>query len=112
MIRNKTKKTVIGERYELCRGFFSKASGLMFKLSPKILVFEFDKEKINSLHMFFVFFPIDVLFLDKNKKVVEVKKNFMPFHIYTPKKKSMYVIELPLFTLDHTKTQAGDILDF
>ena len=38
--------------------------------------------------MFFVFFPIDVLFLDKNKKVVELKENFKPFSIYFPKNKA------------------------
>jgi len=48
-----------------------------------------------SLHMWFVFFPIDVLFLNKNKKIIEIKKDFRPFRFYTTKKKARYAIELP-----------------
>ncbi len=79
--------------YKICNSLWSKARGLMFS-SKKNLVFVFDKEKRISLHMLFVFFPIDVLFLDKNKKIVEIKKNFRPFNFYTSKEKAKYVIEL------------------
>ena len=44
--------------------------------------------------MFFVFFPIDVLFLDKNKMIVETKKDFKPFTFYKSKEKAQYVVEL------------------
>lgn len=76
----------------VCKNFFSKARGLMFS-KPKNLVFEFDKPKIVSLHTFFVFFPIDALFLDHKKKVVE-KTTMRPFSFYTPKKKAKYVVEI------------------
>ena len=46
------------------------------------------------MHMFFVFFPIDVLFLDKNKKIIEIKKNLRPFSFYYSKNKAKYVAEL------------------
>jgi uncharacterized protein len=62
--------------------------------------------------MVFVFYPIDVLFLDKNKVVVEVKDNFRPFSFYTPKNKAMYVIELPAGTIKKTKTCVWDKIDF
>jgi hypothetical protein len=45
--------------------------------------------------MFFVFYPIDVLFLDRENRIVEIKRHFLPFTIYAPKKKSMTIIELP-----------------
>ena len=79
----------------------------MFRLKPKILVFEFDKDVKESLHMMFMFFPIDVLFLDKNKKVVEIKKNFRPFTVYFPKNKYRYVIEAK--ELDYS---IGQTIDF
>lgn len=67
----------------------------MFSFKPKkILVFRFDKEKVRSLHMFFVFCNLDVIFLDNNKKIVETAK-LRPFSIYTPKYKSKYIIEMP-----------------
>jgi len=78
----------------------------------KTLIFIFGKEKIIPLHMLFVFFPIDVLFLDKNKKVVEIKENLRPFSFYTPKNKAKYIIELPFNTIKNSGTRAGDKIGF
>ena len=44
--------------------------------------------------MFFVFYPIDVLILDENKKVVEIKRNFKPFTVWNSKEKGKYVVEI------------------
>jgi uncharacterized membrane protein (UPF0127 family) len=112
MIYNKTKKTLISENYRLCKSSYLKALGLMFRTNPKSLVFVFDKEKIVPLHMFFVFFPIDVLYLDKNKRVVETKINLMPFTFYKAMKKSSYVIELPSGTIQRTNSEVGDKIKF
>ena len=79
--------------YKVCRSAWSKARGLMFS-RKRNLMFVFDDEERRGLHMFFVFFPIDVLFLDKNKRIVEIKKNLMPFTFYKSKEKAMYVVEL------------------
>ena len=62
--------------------------------------------------MFFVFFPIDVIFLNKNKEVVELKQNFRPFSIYFPKNKAKYIIELPNNTIKQTNTEINDLIDF
>ena len=70
------------------------------------LIFAFDEEKIVPLHMFFVFYPIDVLFLDKNKIVVEMKENFMPFTFYTPARKAKYIIEIPNKTIKKNKNES------
>jgi len=62
----------------------------------KNLVFVLDKEsRINAtIHMFFVFFSIDVYWLDKNKNIVDYRKNIKPFTIAIPKKKAKYIVEL------------------
>ncbi len=77
----------------ICNTFISQARGLMFRKKQN-LIMVFPKEKKISLHMFFVFFPIDVLILDKNKKIVEIKRNFMPFTFWNSTKKGKYVVEL------------------
>ena len=74
-------------KYQICKSIWSKALGLMFS-KKKNLVFVFDKEKRIGLHMMFVFFPIDVLFLDENKRIIEVKKDFRPFRAYTSTEKA------------------------
>ncbi len=112
MITNKTRKTIIAETHYNFKSPVSRAIGLMFAMNPKNLVFIFKKERIVPLHMFFVIFPIDVLFIDKNKKVVEIKENFRPFRSYIPKAKAKYVIELPKGAVKKSKTEIGDIISF
>jgi len=79
-----------------CDTFISKLLGLMFTLkADRALVFRFDKEKKVALHMFFVFYPIDVVYLNSDKKIVELKPYLRPFSVYFPKNKARYVMELP-----------------
>ncbi len=111
MIKNLSKKSVIAEKYDICKSIFKKATGLMFS-KPKPLVFVFGQEKRISLHMLFVFWPIDVLFLDKEKKAVEIKENFRPFSFYNSKNMAMYIIELPCGLIKKSRTQIGDKISF
>ena len=80
-------------RFEVFHSPLSKARGLMFS-RKRNLVFVFEEEKRRSLHMFCVFFPIDILFLDKDKRIVEIKKGFKPFSFYRSKEKAQFVVEL------------------
>ena len=100
MIKNSTKKRIVTKKSIFLDDIFARFIGLMFsKKENKALIFKFGQEKIISLHMLFVFYPIDVLFLDKNKIVVDKKENFKPFTFYKSKKKAMYAVELPNGTI-------------
>ena len=112
MIFNKTRKSILSKKYVLCSSFFLKSLGMMFRIRPKALIFAFEKEKNVPLHMLFVFFPIDVIYLDKNKKVVEIKKALKPFTFYKPQKKSKYVVELPAGAIQKSGTSLGDKIKF
>ncbi len=71
--------------------------GLMFS-RKKILVFDF-KKKINALiHMFFVFYPIYAIALDKKKKVIDAKLlyPFISFFNF----RGNYLVEIPKSFLD------------
>lgn len=110
MIKNLSKNRILAKDHEECKTTFSKAKGLMFTfpLKNKGLVFIFEKEKRISLHMFFVFYPIDLIFLNKNKRIVEMKENFLPFNLYMSKRKAKYVLEFPIRTIKMTKSEIGD----
>ncbi len=97
MLQNKTTNKKIVEKISIMKNIFQKANGLMFwsKFKDEALIFSSNSEQKTPLHMMFVFFTIDVLFLDKDKEIVEIKKNFKPWTFYSPKMKSKYVIELP-----------------
>ena len=112
MLRNQEKNTILAKKVKLCRTLFSKAFGLMLSRPGKSLIFFFKEENIVPLHMFFVFYQIDVLFLDKNKRVVEIKQNFKPFTFYKPKNKAKWVIELPDNIVAKTRTEIGDTISF
>ena len=83
--------SIVANDVNIYSSVFTKAIGMMFS-QPKNLLFVFEKEDIIPLHTFFVFFPIDIVYLDKNKKVVE-KTCMKPFAYYKPKNKAKYVIE-------------------
>jgi len=83
------------------------------RLDDKCLIFIFGKEQIVPLHMMFVFFPIDIVFLNRTKQIVESFENAKPFISYiTPKRKAMYVIELPAGTIRKNHLKTGDKLEF
>ncbi len=116
MLYNQTKKKKITSNVVLCKNIFSHGSGLMFRsrksVKDKAWVFAFHRPRQVSLTMFFVFFPIDVLFLDDSKKIVELKKNLRPFGFYTPKHKVKYVVELKEETVKNKKIKLNDVLKF
>ena len=113
-IKNITKNKILTDKIKFCKNFLNRSIGLILhkKLKNKGLVFIYSKEEKISLHMVFVFFPIDVLFLDKNKKVIEMKEKFRPFSFYTPKKRAKYILELPEKTIKKTETEIGDKIKF
>jgi len=113
-LKNITKNKILINKTKLCKNFLNKSIGLILhkKLKDKGLIFIYKKEKKISLHMIFVFFPIDVLFLNKNKKVIDMKKDFKPFSFYIAKKKAKYILELPEWTIKKTKTEIGDKIKF
>ncbi len=92
---------------------FSKAKGLMFtKYKDRADIFHFEEEKIEVLHMLFVFRPIDVLFLNKKKEIVEIKEFLGPFKFYKPEKKAKYIVELPSGRIKEKKLRQGMKIEF
>ncbi len=97
MLYNKTKKKKLIEKTRVADSFLKRLKGLMFSKKPDYaLIFELEKESRigGSIHMLFVFFSIDVIYLNSEKKVVDIKLNLRPGALnYTPKKPSKYFIE-------------------
>jgi uncharacterized membrane protein (UPF0127 family) len=77
---------------------WEQASGLMFrkKLEDEAYVFEFANERKIPLHMLFVFQKIDILWVNEDFEIIDLKKNVMPFvpAVYH-KGRAKYVIEMP-----------------
>ena len=109
-VRVKFKGKVILTKVKYCDTFFSRMLGLMFssKLGHgegAILVADRESKEATSIHMFFVFFPLDVFWLDKGMRVVDVKRNIRPFvPLIVPNEKAKFVLETPVGSI------TGDVL--
>ncbi|MFA6072526.1 MAG: DUF192 domain-containing protein [Candidatus Woesearchaeota archaeon] len=110
----KKNKELICKIIKFKNNSFSKGIGLMFhkRIIDEAHIFIFNKKRKVTLTMWFVFFSIDVIFLDENKKIVELKENFKPFTNYYPKCESSFVVELPLGTIKKKNLKKQDKLDF
>src|SRR3989338_1891643 len=104
MILNKTTGRIISQKERYCRTIISQALGLMFRRKQN-LIMEFPREQQVSLHMMMVFFPIDVILLDKEKKVVEIKRNLKPWRMWSSAVPVQYVIELGRIKSGTTKSE-------
>ncbi len=80
---------------EKCDGFWKKFRGLMFS-KKKNLIFDLKKEtRLGAMvHMFFVFYPIDIYWLDEKSNIIDKKENLRPFRIAIPKKEARYIVEV------------------
>lgn len=92
---------IIADEVKFYDDLFNRTKGLRFakKLKPGqavILAAAHESQLESAIDMFFVFFPIDVIWLDSDKKVVDVRTNVLPFTpIVVPRMAAQFVIELP-----------------
>lgn len=113
IIKSQTPSSEVNVK--LCNTFFSKLKGLMFTKnlnedSGALLVEESESKINSSIHMLFVYDDLTVLWLDKNKVVVDkvLAKKWFPY--YFPKKPAQYVLEL--HASKFSEYQIGDALNF
>lgn len=94
---------------KVCASIPSQFHGLMFS-KPKTLLFIFKKEKRLAIHTWFVFFPITLVFLDKNNLVIEVKI-MKPWSVYRSKTKALKLIEIPNNSQEFSEGQKIEIIN-
>jgi len=113
-IVNKTKGTNLGNA-DVADSFFSRFKGLMMVKNLErglILKLPSDRSRrASGIHMFFMRIPLDVVFADSDKKVVDTV-TLDPWNTYTPVAPARYVIELEKGKLAESNTKIGDELDF
>ena len=107
MIINLTRNTVIASRIEIARNPWARIKGLLGRrdFPPKDALII---THCQSIHMFFMKFPIDVIFCDRQNKVIGLCEKLKPFCLSPIFFKASYAIELPTGTIAASKTQVGD----
>jgi len=66
----------------------------------------------NSIHMFFMGFAIDAVFLDGENRVVKVYPSLQPWRISSVHWRAKSVLEIPAGCCARQGLQAGDLLTF
>jgi uncharacterized membrane protein (UPF0127 family) len=111
---NKTKGINFGQ-LDFADSFMSRFKGLMLRKDPEngmILKLPSSRSRQGSaIHMFFMRFPLDIVFLDDDKKVVDMV-SIRPWKTYTPKSPAKYVLELEEGSINNYKLEIGDEMDF
>ena len=64
----------------------------------------------SGVHTWGVLFPLDLIYLDENLRVVYVSEHFPKFKVAPLRIRAASVLELPTHTIYSSQTQAGDQL--
>jgi uncharacterized membrane protein (UPF0127 family) len=109
-IENCSRAVVIAWRGELADSLWTRFRGLMLRQSldaDQALIID----PCSSIHMFFMRFPLDVLYVDRHDRIVRVQENIQPWRIGPLRTKgARYVVELPVGTIARTGTTIGDTI--
>ncbi len=106
---NQTKNTILAEEVSFADTPLKRIKGLLgrkdFHRGQALII-----KPCNAIHTFFMRFPIDALFVDRNYKVVQTIAYLKPFRLTSIYFKASLVIELPSGTIQATPTEVGDQL--
>lgn len=108
-IINKGKGTILAEKVIVAHSLLKRMVGLLnrncLKNGEALII-----SPCNSIHTFFMRFAIDVIFVDKDNKVIKAIPCLKPFHLTPIFWLSDRAVELPEGTILSTHTQEGDLL--
>lgn len=109
-IRNATKAEDIGGRIELANTFSSRLIGLLGRksLGPGrgMLI-----QPSSGVHTFGMLFAIDVVALDKERRVLRTWRNVAPFRVAGLGLRTHSCLELAAGQVDACRIEAGDRLE-
>jgi len=107
VIVNLTRNVVIASRVRTAQDPWQRMKGLLgtreFPQGEALVI-----THCQSIHMFFMKFPIDVVFCDQHNKVVGLCSAIRPFQLSPIFFKASYAIELPSGSIASSNTKIGD----
>lgn len=108
-IINKNNNSVVSEEVIFANTPLKRMKGLLGRKELKkgqALVIK----PCNSIHTFFMRFSIDVLFVDKENRVVKIISCLKPSRLSLVYFNSAFVVELPTGTIQSASIKEGDTL--
>lgn len=106
---NRTRQSFLGLEVAVADTHFARLRGLLGskKLRTDGGVWLIPSQGIHTIGMLF---PIDVLYLDKEQRVIELVEHLGPFRISPVRMQCESVLELPPRTIYESQTEIGDEL--
>jgi uncharacterized protein len=92
----------------LADSFFARLAGYQFRLRPHVEGFLFVPG--NSIHTFWCFFPLDLVFLTKENEVVKIIRGMKPWRATRPYLRSNKILEVPAGMIP-SELLEGDVLE-
>jgi uncharacterized membrane protein (UPF0127 family) len=111
-IYNKTRETFVATEATVADSYLRRLVGLLGKtkrwaqLGRGLWIVP-----SRGVHTIGMMFPIDLIFLSKEKEVVHLEEHLQPFRISAVSLKATSVLELPAHTVFRTGTQVGDRME-
>ncbi|MBL7152057.1 MAG: DUF192 domain-containing protein [Candidatus Omnitrophica bacterium] len=110
-ISNQTRNSVLADNATIAGSLFARMKGLLGRKELKrgeALVLA----PCNSIHTFFMKFPIDIIFLDKDKRIVKIIPSLQPFRLSGIYFNAASAIELTAGLAEAQSASVGDLLFF
>ena len=111
-VYNTTRETFVATEAKLADGYFSRLVGLLGKTRrwarPGRGLWIVPSHGVHTIGMLFA---IDLVFLDREGRVVHTEEYVRPFRISRVTLKAQSVLELPPYTVFRSGTQVGDRLE-
>lgn len=108
---NTTTQKELGKRIRKAITFFQRTRGLLgrkeIKKGEGLYI-----PACRSIHTFFMRFPIDVVFIDDDNRIIRVAPSLVPFRIAFGPRNTAGVLELSAGTLNDNRCIAGDKISF
>jgi uncharacterized protein len=111
-VYNKTRETFLATEVNMADTYWSRLVGLLGKTKrwarPGRGLWIVPSCGVHTIGMLF---PIDVIFLDKESRVIHLQEYVRPFRISSVCLKAASVLEVPVYTIHRSGTQIGDRLE-
>jgi len=109
--KNISKNKILADDLLVADSFFKRFIGLMFKKELS-LGRGLHITPCNSIHMCFMNFPLDIIFLNRNNEIVSIIEGIKPWKFTNIIPHAYSVLELPEGTIDITSSYVGDKIIF
>src|SRR6202522_2379204 len=109
---NRTRTTYLATDLMIARTHWSRFRGLMATDSSR-----FSRGQglwINpshGIHTFAMRFPIDAVYLDRDRRVIHLEEDLKPWRMAAIRVKAVSVLEVPTGTIQASQTTLGDQID-